>query len=319
MCSFQRTEKEGTFAVSMTGFSPRDVRETADWHDYKEISLNRKSNSISFRYGISKSIRIIVYCDTGTVGITLTHPKQGAIQQFRRNVSFEVLEEIFADPLAQTDDGYYRRSLSQLWQGVFRKDKLEWDSVRRWKYVCAATGLVKSLKDMEAVIDICATFDSLIWNKDDRPMMSQTKYDLGSRAGLINMLFRVAAKLGGVTSCHSQELELYRRGAIEAIEIETDRPYKFVSDDLAQFIKDNRTTIRNLKRKMYGLKKVVGIELLQWLFGKIVCGYVIIDRDFRELKTEMREAVRNAHYDYGELMYPGIKNICMYHGVEFGD
>lgn len=50
--------------------------------------------------------RINIYYSTMTVGTSLTHPKQGKTQMFRKNVTMDELDKLFAKPRTHTNKGY---------------------------------------------------------------------------------------------------------------------------------------------------------------------------------------------------------------------
>lgn len=54
--------------------------------------------------------RINVYVTKMTVGTSLTHPKKGKTQLFRRRCSLEMMKRIFKNPRQHTGRGYYLRS-----------------------------------------------------------------------------------------------------------------------------------------------------------------------------------------------------------------
>lgn len=55
------------------------------------------------------NVRINVYMTTLTVSTCLKHPTKGATQLFRKNVSFNLLNDIFAHPRKHTGKGYYKK------------------------------------------------------------------------------------------------------------------------------------------------------------------------------------------------------------------
>jgi hypothetical protein len=94
-----------------------DVRNLARLCKLQEIQFNQTSRVLSFRSCTStgaanSSARFNVYYSTGTVGTYLNHPRQGKTQLFRRNVSLDLLQDIFNNPRIHTDFGYQRTSCS---------------------------------------------------------------------------------------------------------------------------------------------------------------------------------------------------------------
>jgi len=58
---------------------------------------------------VKEKMQINVWTTTMTIGTSLDHPTSGKTQLFRRNVSRELLAEIFENPRTHSDVGYYRR------------------------------------------------------------------------------------------------------------------------------------------------------------------------------------------------------------------
>lgn len=53
--------------------------------------------------------RINIYLTKMTVATCLKHPKKGATQLFRKNVTVKMLDEIFEYPRKHTGKGYYKK------------------------------------------------------------------------------------------------------------------------------------------------------------------------------------------------------------------
>jgi len=53
--------------------------------------------------------RINIYLTKMTVATCLKHPKKGATQLFRKNVTLKMLNEIFDYPRKHTGKGYYKK------------------------------------------------------------------------------------------------------------------------------------------------------------------------------------------------------------------
>ncbi len=78
-----------------------------DW-DYLEDQKNIKMISFTKTlYG--KPARINIYYGTGTVSSSLTHPKTGKTQLFRRNVTKKELHKIFINPRWHSNKGYRKK------------------------------------------------------------------------------------------------------------------------------------------------------------------------------------------------------------------
>lgn len=82
------------------------IDEIADKNGYKCIDHQEGIGLVSYSDG---STRINVYLTKMTVATCLKHPKKGATQLFRRNVTIEMLDEIFEYPRKHTGKGYYQK------------------------------------------------------------------------------------------------------------------------------------------------------------------------------------------------------------------
>lgn len=70
------------------------------------IAYKEDQGLVSYSQG---NIRINIYLTKMTVSTCLEHPKKGKTQLFRKNVSFEMLRDIFANPRKHTGKGYYTK------------------------------------------------------------------------------------------------------------------------------------------------------------------------------------------------------------------
>jgi hypothetical protein len=87
----------------------RAARELASNFGFQEIAFNEGSRLVSFLSTMG-STRINVYYTTRTVGTCLPHPsREHPTQLFRRDVSLELLGDIFKQPRVHTGSGYFRR------------------------------------------------------------------------------------------------------------------------------------------------------------------------------------------------------------------
>ena len=97
--------------VNVDGFVESSIlvaaRLIARQRGYKETYHNEASKVVSF-CDAQRTVRVNVYYTTRTVGTSLSHPRQGKTQLFRRNVSNEELRRIFDDPRVHTGYGYHR-------------------------------------------------------------------------------------------------------------------------------------------------------------------------------------------------------------------
>lgn len=78
----------------------------AKQYGFKCIDYQENIGMVSYSDG---STRINVYLSKMTVATCLKHPKKGATQLFRKNVSFEQLKAIFDYPRLHTGKGYYKK------------------------------------------------------------------------------------------------------------------------------------------------------------------------------------------------------------------
>lgn len=72
--------------------------------------LEQYQRAIGLLIFVKDEMQVNVYATTMTVGTALKHPKKGATQLFRRNVTFDQLRKIFAYPRVHTGKGYFERS-----------------------------------------------------------------------------------------------------------------------------------------------------------------------------------------------------------------
>lgn len=66
----------------------------------ENIGLARYSNG---------AVKINVYQTKMTVATCLSHPKKGPSQLFRKNVTLDMLDQIFKEPRLHTGKGYYKK------------------------------------------------------------------------------------------------------------------------------------------------------------------------------------------------------------------
>ena len=76
-------------------------------YGWYRVKTSPFSGLISFK---RKGVRLNIWYEKMTVGTCLEHPKLGATQLFRRNVSMRLLEEIFNNPRIHTGKGYRFKS-----------------------------------------------------------------------------------------------------------------------------------------------------------------------------------------------------------------
>jgi hypothetical protein len=236
------------------------------------------------------------------------------------------ISNTFQNPRSHTGKGYHqhtssRQNVSQQWK-IKSTNTLEWDSAQRWRFVASATGLATSDDELDAIADICNSWDNLYWNRNDPPDLQETKYACGSHGGLIRMLFQVARQndVGAAKSCHREELDEFKNGHIEKQDIDTECPYDHGCPNQEAFMREHQDDVARLKRKLTNLPcRAIKVELLRWFLGRDAAGQVLIDWHYRKVLTEFSDRVDSAHREYGELMYPRKSNLCRCHGVLFND
>ena len=79
------------------------IAEKSGW---KYIDYQENIGMISF---IKGSDRINVYLSKMTLSTSVTHPKNGKTQLFRRYITEQECREIFKNPRQHTNKGYYRK------------------------------------------------------------------------------------------------------------------------------------------------------------------------------------------------------------------
>ena len=82
------------------------IKEISEKHNYSLIDYQENIGLISF--GLD-GVRINVYLTKMTVATCLNHPKKGKTQLFRKNVTEDMLNQIFEYPRKHTGKGYYKK------------------------------------------------------------------------------------------------------------------------------------------------------------------------------------------------------------------
>lgn len=80
------------------------IEEIAIKNNFNRIDYQEKIGLISYS---DEQTRINIYLSKMTVATCLNHPKKGKTQLFRKNVTKEMLSEIFEYPRKHTGKGYY--------------------------------------------------------------------------------------------------------------------------------------------------------------------------------------------------------------------
>jgi len=256
-----------------------------------------------------------VYYTTGTVGTFLNHPTKGKTQLFRRNVSLDLLGQIFRNPRIHTNTGYYRKSNSQSWKSIQEdgREVFEVDSAQRWRYVASATGLSKSDNELVRIANFCNLYDSMYWDRGQEPRLRQKKYGCGSLMVLSNTLLEVAEDLIGCPVKfvhHSGTSEKHP-------EVSLNWNPCCPGSDVA-FLAQHRGDVRNLKYILQGLRRDIRIELIQWFYSRDHSGYQLTNaNDESPIITSRADAIVDAHFHYADLAYTkkGAAMMCRYHGT----
>jgi len=88
----------------------------ANLHMWQEVQYNEASRVIAFTQVVSDGegtrcpSRINVYYTTRCVGTVIQHPRrERRTQMFRKNCTYEEMEDIFINPRVHTGKGYYER------------------------------------------------------------------------------------------------------------------------------------------------------------------------------------------------------------------
>merc|ERR1712003_577769 len=116
------------------------------------------------------------------------------------------------------------------------------------------------------------------------------------------------------------EVQEFRKGKIEVSQMEKRLPDDYDCAFIDYFLEDNSDGMITLKCFLKKFRRDICIELMQWLFGRDNCGYLLYDMKeidgkivFEELSTEYD--VCSVHWDYGNLMYTKKTNFCPLHGI----
>jgi hypothetical protein len=296
------------------------VRGVATETSFKEVDHNNESCVISFRSD-GDATRINVYYTTGTIGTCLNHPRKGKTQLFRRNVTIELLEQIFMDPRVHTGTGYYRKNRSQFWKSFDPNDGREIfvvDSARRWQYVASVTGLCRKQSEIDSIAGLCTEWDSLYWDPGQEPFLSHTRFSCGSRAFFENMILLNATELLGrpIKGLKRDEIEEFRSGQISPYDMKEINAGRYCCN-LSEFLQAHVADAAKIMVQLKSFRKDVQIELMRWFFGRDNCTYELCDDNIKVISTRYSDNVDWAHCEYAALSYTKRSNLCPAHGVCF--
>lgn len=86
----------------------KTIRGLAGEYGFREVYLNKRSNTVGF-YNKEIKCRVNITYNIHLVATCLDHPTKGKIQLYRRGVTIDTLEQIFANARAHTGTGYHTK------------------------------------------------------------------------------------------------------------------------------------------------------------------------------------------------------------------
>lgn len=87
--------------------SIEEIKEMSENYGYNLIDYQENIGLISFG---TDGVRINIYLTKMTVSTCINHPKKGKTQLFRKNVTVDLLKQIFEYPRKHTGKGYYTKN-----------------------------------------------------------------------------------------------------------------------------------------------------------------------------------------------------------------
>ena len=263
----------------------KDIRRLSRIYGYREVQLNEESCVIAFTQE-SQHTRINIYYTTGTVSTSITHPRRGKSQLFRRKVSFEQLADIFADPRVHTGKGYFRSKRKGLNWTCLQTEAPLCPTSLRWKYVASETGVFPSFAQvMRFIQDFNFTFQGpgalcmhdCWWIK---------------RSPLVGAYF---ATEGNDTARAIADIPTCRCASGQ------------------RFYEGNKHKLENLTRQFRSLRRDTRVLLADWYISRFQHSR-IFDRQMQPIVPKDFHRVYEAHVAYGMLTLPPDGKICYYHG-----
>jgi len=97
----------------MARFDAHQVSKEASYYGWEEVDYQWSQGELIIleKYQGDDRLKLNVWCNTGTVGSYIKHPRQGKTQLFRRNCfSMDDLREVFINPRVHGYDGYHERA-----------------------------------------------------------------------------------------------------------------------------------------------------------------------------------------------------------------
>lgn len=82
------------------------VQQLASLYEWEQIDIQENICMISFK---KNDVRFNFYYSKYTVGTAMNHPVKGKTQLFRKNVTFDILVQLFKNPRKHTGKGYYTK------------------------------------------------------------------------------------------------------------------------------------------------------------------------------------------------------------------
>ena len=286
------------------------IRAVARRHGYKEIQFNETSRVVAFR-DEAGTVRVNVYYTTGTVATCIDHPKSGKTQLFRRNMTLDDLDAIFANVRTHTGAGYYRRNNGgSSWvpsggAGSIGSRGEECDDAKRWRYVHAATGFCND-SQVNQIAALCKLWDNLRFQPGQTSKQYHESFDQESNAWLASLFgpknfcadacdpeCRCDCTMRAGAWCNLYRLIVKVAYETEGVRvIYTENPRDDIQEEIRESVKFQLageacscdcyegqafyntyyTMVAKLYRQLRSFPKAIRRELLVWFFDKLTGG-----------------------------------------------
>lgn len=276
----------------MAGYTIEQVRNIAKKHAYKEISLNEVSRVISFR---KESVRINVYYTTGTVGTCMNHPIKGKTQLFRRNVTLNELDKLFANPRSHTGKGYYRKHVGQAWKNA--EGNLLSDMARRWEYVAEIMDPKAHAQTIERVKNLMDELSSILFEKHATPAFNRVRR--GAREQIIEMALKFAIRDGALGMTCILDLAHYQSDRVTP-DVKDWDDFRLAEENRA-LLQENNHSLDRSSKLLQMLPKMLRKEICGWLIGMLDPGFVLVKKNYE--RFDDNNVVVSAHVDYSKSFY----------------
>ena len=249
--------------------------------------------------------------------------KQEEREESESNVSSSTNNATQSHSPASTQQQLFNTAQSTTWKirTIDGHEVCVFDSAKRWEYVASATGLSNSESELEKIMDFCNSWDSIYWDHDSEPKLTQTRFSCGSQKVLCNMLLKCARDLYGRRV----------RGMYIGPNGTPDRNREIIKEEgsccnkVGGFLREYSKEVYALRRQLHAFRPEIRIELMRWFFARDHCGYWLVDDNGMPLTTEYASEVDSAHKEYGTLHYSqnrtpkGRPQMCLVHGVVYED